>query len=67
MVENLEKVDTSMDRCQGEDSALISILQDIQAEYNYLPEEALREVAKALNIPLIDIYSVATFYKSLGG
>ncbi|MGB2697438.1 MAG: NADH-quinone oxidoreductase subunit NuoE [Candidatus Zixiibacteriota bacterium] len=64
MVENLEKVNTIMDRYKGDDSALISILQDIQDEYNYLPEEALRKVAQTLDIPLIDIYSVTTFYKS---
>ena len=41
---------------------LISILEDIQAHYNYLPEEALRETAKKLQIPLRDVYGVATFY-----
>jgi NADH-quinone oxidoreductase subunit E len=44
--------------------ALISILQDIQAEYHYLPEEALRLVAKRLNLPLIQVYGVATFFKA---
>ena len=64
MAENLEKVNTIMDRYKDNGSALISILQDIQDEYNYLPEEALREVAQKLDLPLIDIYSVATFYKA---
>jgi len=44
--------------------ALISILQDIQAEYHYLPEETLRHVAKRLNLPLIQVYGVATFFKA---
>lgn len=43
---------------------LISILEDIQEEYNYLPEEALKEVSKKLNIPLRDVYGVATFYRA---
>ncbi len=43
---------------------LISILQDIQCEYNYLPEEALRHVAKSLDLPLIQVYGVATFFKA---
>ena len=64
MVEKLEKVNTIMDRYKDNGSALISILQDIQNEYNYLPEGALRQVAQRLDLPLIDIYSVATFYKS---
>jgi NADH-quinone oxidoreductase subunit E len=44
--------------------SLISILQDIQSEYHYLPEEALREVAKKLDLPLIQVYGVATFFKA---
>lgn len=64
MAENLDKVNTIMDKYKGEDGAVISILQDIQAEYNYLPQDALREVSERLDLPLIDIYSVATFYKS---
>jgi len=43
---------------------LLSILQDIQKEYGYLPEEKLREVAVTLGMSLIDVYGVATFYKS---
>lgn len=43
---------------------LISILHDIQAEYNYLPQEALTLVSESLNISLIDIVGVATFYKA---
>lgn len=43
---------------------LLSVLQDIQAKYGYLPEEKLIETAKTLDMPLIDVYGVATFYKS---
>ena len=43
---------------------LLSILQDIQAECGYLPEEKLIETAETLDMPLIDVYGVATFYKS---
>lgn len=32
--------------------------------YHYLPEEMLRKVAEKLQVPLIDIYGVATFYQS---
>jgi len=41
---------------------LIPILQQTQAEFGYLPPEAMLEVARFLNIPEIDVYSVATFY-----
>lgn len=43
---------------------LIPILQDIQENYRYLPEEFLIQVAEKLQIPLIDVYGVATFYQS---
>ena len=46
------------------DETLLSVLQDIQAECGYLPEEKLIETAKTLDMPLIDVYGVATFYKS---
>jgi len=59
---NLAIVDEILDRYKRKKSALIGILQDIQAEYNYLPEEALGLVKKRLSIPLINILSVATFY-----
>jgi NADH:ubiquinone oxidoreductase subunit E len=43
---------------------LIAILQDIQAQYRYLPEAALKQVAGKLNLPLIQVYGVATFFKA---
>jgi len=45
-------------------SNLISILHDIQAKYGYVPEVKIREVAQSLEIPLVDVYGVVTFYKS---
>lgn len=41
---------------------LIPLLQDIQEEYGYVPEEAVDLVAKELNIFPVDIYGVLTFY-----
>jgi NADH-quinone oxidoreductase subunit E len=61
---DLRKVSAIVDRHQEEGGALIAILQDVQAEYNYLPANALRSVAEKLEIPLINVYSIATFYKS---
>ena len=43
---------------------LISTLEDIQAKYGYLPENALRIVAKRTGRPLVDLFGVATFYRS---
>lgn len=41
---------------------LIPILQQIQEEYRYLPEEALRQVSERLRLSLSDVFHVATFY-----
>jgi len=48
----------------GSNETLLSVLQDIQAKYGYLPEEKLIETAETLDMSLIDVYGVATFYKS---
>ena len=45
-------------------SALIPIIQDIQAEYRYLPPELLVYVAKQIGITEAKAYSVATFYEN---
>lgn len=58
------KIKSCITKYNFEKKALISILQDIQEEYNYLPQEALNIVSKTLGIPLIDIVGVATFYRA---
>lgn len=44
------------------ESALIPILQKVQEEYRYLPEEILTFVATALDLPPATVFGVATFY-----
>ena len=41
---------------------LVNILHDLQAEFRYLPEAALRETAAYLGLPRAQVYGVATFY-----
>ena len=60
-----EKIESILDSHQRDQGMLVAILQDIQAEYNYLPREALEEVGSGLSVPLSQIYSVATFFKAL--
>ena len=43
---------------------LIAILQDVQAEYNYLSEANLILIADTLDISVSRVYSVATFYEN---
>jgi len=58
------KLQEIIDRGAGDSGALISVLQDIQREFHYLPPEAITGTAQALNIPLSKVYSVATFYNA---
>ncbi len=61
---NLSRVEDIIERHGERREALITILQDIQAHYNYLPPEVLQIVASRLGISLSRVYKVSTFYKS---
>ena len=58
------KTDEIIARYGKKDSALIPIMQDIQAEYRYLPGELLTYVASQIGITETKAYSVATFYEN---
>jgi len=64
MKTDLSKVAAIVSEYNGNRDSLISILQDIQSEYHYLPEDALRAVASQLDLPLIQVCGVATFFKA---
>ncbi|MBI5208874.1 MAG: NAD(P)H-dependent oxidoreductase subunit E [Elusimicrobia bacterium] len=57
------RLDKVLKPYKGEPREMISMLQDIQDEYGFLPEDALRQVAVALGVPLPDVFGVATFYR----
>jgi NADH-quinone oxidoreductase subunit E len=59
-----EKVEAILAGFNHDKGMLVSILQDIQAEYHYLPREALERVSNSLLVPLSQVYSVATFFKA---
>ncbi len=59
-----EKIDSLINKYRARKESLIPLLLDIQSHLNWLPEEVLREVAQRLQVPLIDVYGVATFYKA---
>ena len=61
---NEHKVEEIIKKHGSQSSYLIAILQDVQAEYHYLPEDILSEIADRLNIPLSRTYSLATFYNA---
>ena len=48
----------------GKKEFLICILQDIQKIYEYLPRKSLIHISEKLDIPLIQVFGVATFFKT---
>jgi len=61
---NANKVKAIVDKYRGRHDCLVSMLQDVQAEYRYLPEEAIRLVSDQVGLPLIQVYGVSTFFKA---
>lgn len=61
---NIEKLDAILKDHDYNPSLVIAIMQDIQKEYRYLPQDALCYVAKKLKISEAKIYGVATFYEN---
>ncbi len=59
-----EKVAAIIDKYEGDHESLIMMLQDMQDSFRYLPEEALRYLGERLDIPMTQLYAVATFYKA---
>jgi NADH-quinone oxidoreductase subunit E len=59
-----ELVTQIVERYEGDPGMLIPMMQDLQAEYGYLPAEQLRAVAEELKVPLTRVYGVAMFYSS---
>ena len=64
MKSDTEKVLSILAAHENNAANLIAILQDVQAEYNYLSEANLTLIADTLDISVSRVYSVATFYEN---
>lgn len=60
----MESVQQIVDKYGGLEAGLIAMLQDIQKDKGYLPEEDLSMIASRVRVPLSRLYSLATFYKA---
>ena len=61
--ENIGKVGQILREQDEKRGILIHILQKIQKDNGYLPEDALKNLSRKLSLSLAEIYSVASFYK----
>ena len=59
---NNKEVNALLNKYNYDQSSIIAILQDIQAQARYLPREILEFVGQKLDIPLSKLYYLSTFY-----
>lgn len=59
---DLSLLNPILERHKGEEDALITMLQEIQEVYAYLPEQALTRLSRETHVPMSRIYAVVTFY-----
>jgi len=64
MSKDTELVEQIIDRYDADTGMLIPMMQDLQAEYGYLPVDRLHDLSRQLEVPLSRLYAVATFYSS---
>jgi len=57
-------VNSIIKKYDGDKTAMIAILQDVQEEFRYLPKDALSSISKQMEVPLTRIYEIATFYNA---
>jgi NADH-quinone oxidoreductase subunit E len=60
---SMDEISSLIDQA-GRDGSVIGILESVQTRYRYLPPQALILVSERFNIPLSQIYGVATFYNA---
>lgn len=60
--EQEERLREAIERHRGGEDELMPILHEAQDIYGYVPEEVQSVIAKALDVPLTEVYGVATFY-----
>jgi NADH-quinone oxidoreductase subunit E len=60
-VETVEKI---IQQHHAQKGALIAMLQDVQNEFSYLPQDVLAYISRTVHVPLSRTYSLATFYRA---
>ncbi|MBW2609876.1 MAG: NADH-quinone oxidoreductase subunit NuoE [Deltaproteobacteria bacterium] len=60
-----QKIDSIIDKYNGNPEAILMIMQDISDLYNYVPPEVIPLLVERLGVSESKIYSIATFYKTI--
>ena len=59
---DLKFIDSILEKYDNDKARIIAIMQDVQEQYRYLPQEALEYIAKKVGMSESKLYGVATFY-----
>ena len=62
VIEGLDKLLVLIEKFKDTHGTIIGLLQDLHEEFGYLPEDHLRVVSSELDVPLSQLFSLATFY-----
>jgi len=57
-------LDSILEGRRSQPHQLIEVLQDTQEHYGYIPEESMKIISSELGVPIMEVYSVASFYKA---
>lgn len=57
-------IDNILNKHNNESSNIIAILQDMQEEAGYLKREDLMSLSEKLNVPICDVYRIASFFRA---
>lgn len=57
-----ERLNGILSSYRGDEGELIPILQQVQQAFGYVPEAAMKRIAKFLHLPEITVFGVVTFY-----
>jgi len=57
-------LDRLIEQFDKEHGGIVALLQDVQAAEGYLPRPALERIAQDLELPLSQLYGLATFYRA---
>jgi len=59
-----QTLDEILEGRRSQPTQLIEVLQDVQENFGYVSEHAMRTVSRELGVPPIEVYRVASFYKA---
>ncbi len=60
--EKINEFTEFIEKNKGRKGPLMPVLQEAQNTFGYLPDEIMELISKKLNVPLAEVYGVATFY-----